>query len=670
MKRQRNITSLTPFMMLLGFVLLSIQAYAQNLSGLTPVTVGNTETYTYNDGNIKPNLSWNIIGGTQVSSSSSGTTYTVDVTWPTIGTHKVEARGKSNSLLESMDVVVQAAPPTTSVALLNYIHNITPRIATTDITTLSNNEKIESITYFDGLGRASQSIGIRAGGQSQDIITHIAYDAFGRQTKEYLPYSATTNIGDFRVDAFDATNSYYDATAYDDDFPGMSVADINPYSEKEFDSSPLNRVMKQAAPGKDWKMGNGHEIEMDYLTNGTNEVKHYYVKLFKDVTNSVITYTTSLEDNGYYTANELSKTITKDENHDGTSTKAHTTEEFKNKQGQVILKRTYGTSEVDGVAQTNVAHDTYYVYDDYGNLSFVLPPKAEAHTAKPDPTELSELCYQYIYDDLNRLVEKKIPGKGWEYIVYNKLDQPIATQDAIQRGSAPYKWLITKYDAFGRVAYTAIEESNTLYTRTAVQDVINGQTQQYETRLTTPITVAGTTLYYTNASGFMHLEELLTINYYDDYNFDLDGGSSETAYGVTPITNVKGLATGSKVRVLGTNDWITTVTYYDDKARPIYVYSKNAYLDTVDKIKSDLTFDGRATETTSSKERSGITLSFIDQYTYDHTNRVLEHRNKFAHAPLYEVITDNSYDDLGQLTAKGVGGKQNAIDRLQDIDYT
>ncbi|MBV7270736.1 hypothetical protein KCG49_16250, partial [Winogradskyella sp. WHY3] len=116
-------------------------------------------------------------------------------------------------------------------------------------------------------------------------------------------------------------------------------------------------------------------------------------------------------------------------------------------------------------------------------------------------------------------------------------------------------------------------------------------------------------------------------------------------------------------------DWITTVTYYDKKSRPVYVYSKNAYLDTEDRVKSQLTFDGRVTETTSSKERSGTTLDFIDLYTYDHANRVLEHRNKFAHAPLYEVIASNSYDDLGQLTNKGVGGKQNATDRLQDVDY-
>ena len=55
-----------------------------------------------------------------------------------------------------------------------------------------------------------------------------------------------------------------------------------------------------------------------------------------------------------------------------------------------------------------------------------------------------------------------------------------------------------------------------------------------------------------------------SVDITDNYTFDKISGNSETSYAVTPITNVKGLATGSKVRVLGTNNWITTVNYYYD----------------------------------------------------------------------------------------------------------
>ena len=39
------------------------------------------------------------------------------------------------------------------------------------------------------------------------------------------------------------------------------------------DNSPLNRVLKQAAPGQDWRLNGGHEIKFDYQTNILNEVK-------------------------------------------------------------------------------------------------------------------------------------------------------------------------------------------------------------------------------------------------------------------------------------------------------------------------------------------------------------------------------------------------------------
>ena len=151
-----------------------------------------------------------------------------------------------------------------------------------------------------------------------------------------------------------------------------------------------------------------------------------------------------------YSANKLYKTITKDEN--WKSGKNHTTEEFKNNEGQVILKRTY--SDIGG--QTEVPHDTYYVYDQYGNLTFVIPPLA----ASEDLTQivLDDLCYQYRYDYRNRLIEKKLPGKDWEYIVYNTQNMVVATGPAYNPWGENYPsekgWLITKYDAFGRVVYT------------------------------------------------------------------------------------------------------------------------------------------------------------------------------------------------------------------------
>src|SRR5690606_10009572 len=81
--------------------------------------------------------------------------------------------------------------------------------------------------------------------------------------------------------------------------------------------------------------------------------------------------------------------------------------------------------------------------------------------------------YGYHYDRRNRLIEKKIPGKGWEYMVYNKIDQLIMSQDAIQR--AANKWVFTKYDGLGRPVISGIYTDATHTTRTSQQTRVDAE---------------------------------------------------------------------------------------------------------------------------------------------------------------------------------------------------
>ncbi|WP_299118108.1 RHS repeat domain-containing protein, partial [uncultured Winogradskyella sp.] len=124
-----------------------------------------------------------------------------------------------------------------------------------------------------------------------------------------------------------------------------------------------------------------------------------------------------------------------------------------------------------------------------------------------------------------------------------------------------------------------------------------------------------------------------------------------------------------KVRVLGTTEFITSVTHYDDKARPINIYSKNPYLGTVDEVKSQLAFDGTVTETTTTHSRTGFsTITTVDVFSYDHMNRLIDQQQSI-NSGTAEVIVENTYDELGQLESKGVGGTT-AQSRLQTVDYT
>lgn len=572
-------------------------------------------------------------------------------------------------------------------------------------------DRLENITYFDGFGRPKQQVANAQSFSGKDIVNFIEYDN-GRQVLDYLPYTSQSISQDYKSTAKADLLAYYSnptpALTGNANFEATS----NPYSQKSFDGSPLNRVLKQAAPGNDWKMDSGHEIKMDYLANtDTDNVKLYGV-VTDLVSASDPIFKPTLLQTSNYPKNVLYKTITKNENWKATQTYLfdNTIEEFKDKSGKVVLKRTYNL---------NVPFDTYYVYDDYGNLTYVLPPKAvdiinptnlEAsitstavvtsgnslslaasnsitlttgfnaqagstftasilNNGNDNQTVLNELCYQYKYDYRNRLVEKKLPGKDWEYIVYDKLDRPILTQDANLK--ALNKWMFTKYDDFNRPIYTGEYVNTSQTTRALVQSQANGATVLFETKQGTN-TINGSTVYYSNnafptGNDVNTSVDLFTINYYDDYSFDLNGGVAETAYNVTPITNVKSLPTGSKARILGKTSWITNINYYDTKGRPIYNYSKNDYLATTNKVKSNLDFVGKTLETTTTHTR-GATISIVDSFLYHKTGKLLTQKQKINTQP-EEVIVSNTYDELGQLISKGVGGKTIQA-RLQTVDYT
>ncbi len=537
----------------------------------------------------------------------------------------------------------------------NYIHTTTYQ-QPFNIGQESNaidSDKTEIRKYFDGLGRPKQNIAIRMGGQEEDIITYIEFDDYGRQVKEYLPFADDNNGGIYRGGALGATNDFYNTEKYENT--------INPYFEKNFEASPLNKILEQAAPGDSWILNKStdtdHTIKFEYKTNTTtNEVRLYTINLDTN-------YSPTLNSSGYFSNLTLFKTITKDENWKNIDGYNKTTEEFKDKLGRIVLKRSYNEGE---------KYDTYYVYDKYGNLSYVLPPKSEPTVGLPNSTKLAELCYQYKYDERNRLVKKKIPGKDWEYIIYDRLDRPILTQDGNQRAKSPDEWLFTKYDVLGRIVYTGIFKSNS--SQTSLQTIFNDKkgdaSKNYEEKVSSGSGYAGT--YYTNTGFPTSNLEVLTVNYYDSYLFNRGGANiSVNSYGIASTSNVKGLATGSRIKILGTTNWITTVSYYDYKARPIYIYTKNDYLSTTDIVLSQLDFMGRILETiTQHTKDANATITTIDKFTYDHMSRIKRQIQRINNQA-EELIVENTYDELGQLVKKGIGHlASSTTNRLQEIDYT
>ncbi|WP_405567953.1 DUF6443 domain-containing protein [Polaribacter sp. Asnod6-C07] len=542
----------------------------------------------------------------------------------------------------------------------NYIHTTTYQVAKKEnqLSNVSSADKIQNVTYFDGLGRPIQKIAIQQSTSRRDIITHIEYDDLGRQPKNYLPFSFRTNDGKFINNALTETNQFYDQPKYQNT--------TNPYSETFFDGSPLNLPVEVSAPGNDWKQGitNEHTIKNEYrLIENTDQVYNLQVSFNSNGTPSLVNkgyFEVEGQTQGVFKAPTLYKFITKNENWKASDVDDNTTHTFKDYRGRVILKRTF---------DNNNRHDTYYVYDVYGNLSYVIPPKVTIINVVNNSistTELSELCYQYKYDTKNRLIEKKIPGKGWEYIVYDKLDRPVLTQDA--KLDSQNRWLFTKYDMFGRVAYTGYT-SNSFSRATMQVNIDNGNYALFENN-NDSFSNSGTTVYYSKAVIPIQVDEVYTINYYDTY-INLPSGllnTITTTYGVTSTTNTKNLATVSKERVLDKNNWITTVTYYDEKARPIYIYSFNDYLNTIDIVESKLDdFTGRALETKTTHKKTGK-LDVVTQnyFSYDHLGRMITQKQKI-NSQLEELIVKNKYDELGALEGKDVGNTE--ATPLQKVDY-
>ena len=541
-------------------------------------------------------------------------------------------------------------------------------------TSILETDKVVNITYLDGLARPIQKISHRQSNTGKDIVSHIAYDKSGRQVKQYLPYvnQATASLN-YITSADNNLQSFY--ASADPNVTGNPNFETttNPYSEVEFDNSPLDRVLKQAAPGNDWAMANNHVIRFDYQTNKTADaVKLFTVNLTWNASKGLYDIPTSLTP-ASYSEFQLYKTITKDENWKTTDGVNNTTEEFKDKQGRVVLKRAYNNG---------VKHDTYYVYDQFGNLTFVLPPLVNA-TATIPTAVLDGLCYQYKYDNRNRLVEKKLPGKQWEYIVYDKLDRVVATGPALSPFTSPTGngWMITKYDAFNRVVYTGwMPTTFTSTSRSTLQTQYTSATTNFnETKIetTTNTTVNGIAFRYTNLALPTADYHVLTVNYYDDYNFPNAPTIPTTIEGQTVFYNAttkpKGLPTGTYVRVPETSALYkneTSYTLYDEKARPIRNYTTN-YLGGFTQVDSKLDWGGKTlyTLTTHKRIASSAVTTVKDAFEYTPQDRLLKHTHQINGGAI-QLLAKNEYDELGQLIVKRVGGTDlTGVNPLQKVDF-
>lgn len=580
-------------------------------------------------------------------------------------------------------------PAVSSINFIRVWEPVKPYTSEADIISTSRvvKEVRQSTQYFDGLGRPLQTViksgSLQTGQTPTDMVAPVVYDAFGREQYKYLPYASTDNTGTFKTNPFNDQVGFYNTQlSGQGGETNVGANNLNwAYSKTNFEASPLNRVEETYAPGVNWVGSEGaanpndrHPVKMKYWINtAADAVRIWNVT---DVTNGFGTYASTAT----YPAGELYKNVSIDE-------RGKQVIEFKDKEGQVILKRVQLTGITDDGTGNTPSGDgggwlcTYYMYDDLNRLRCVIQPKGvELITSNwllTDATILAEQCFRYEYDGRGRMIMKKVPGAGEVYMVYDARDRLVMTQDANMRTTN--KWMVTKYDALNRPYETGLWQDNS------------------DTTFASHLSAANTsTNYPSTASNF----EQLSITHYDDYA-NIPAGLSATyltnwnsyleatnntnfPYQQMPTQSnaVRGMVTWTQVKVLNSSPakYIYTVSIYDDKGRVIQLQSKNEYTNALDAVTTQYTWAGQPYITIQKHELTGSnaqTTVLVTKINYDDLGRVKDIEKKQSHTQYNgnamstaKTVTVNEYDKLGQLKNKKLAPyySEGAIEQLT-YDY-
>ncbi|WP_270487158.1 RHS repeat domain-containing protein [Butyricimonas synergistica] len=431
-------------------------------------------------------------------------------------------------------------------------------------------KRVDDITYSGAGDRILQVVEKGASPSGKDIVQPFSYGKWGREEKRYLPFEGASGDGIFHEESgfVSCWSAIY----------GSGEGNYA-YSSSSFEQSPTGRVVTEQGPGKAWHDGNKKMLH-EYGTNAANEVRRWKIN-----------GTETLAECGYYLANSLYRERTTDE--DG-----HITESFTDAQGRLIERVAYLEGE---------ALRTSNVYDDLGRLRYVLPPEANARGALTSGV-LEQYAYYYGYDGFGRQVVKRLPGCDPVYMVYDNRDRLVLSQDGNQRAANAGKWSYSLYDNQNRVIETgevvlASASHSGLQAAASVSDN-----------------------YVPTGS-----REALQYTTYDDYvpvgGRAFHAFESTTGYSSSSCVQVTGHVTSVSTRVVGTEKWLTSTTYYDDRGQVVQTIGDN-YLGY--KSRTDMANDFRG-NLVKSREAHGYSATSFD---------VLE--------------TGNEYDSRGRLLSTSV----------------
>ena len=334
----------------------------------------------------------------------------------------------------------------------------------------------------------------------------------------------------------------------------------------------------------------------------------------------------------YSSASETRTTLTRQIYPSGTllieetvDEEGHTTMVFKDVRGLTVMMREGSSGDW---------LDTRYVYDDYGDLRWVIQPKQTQSSVQKNK------CFRYSYDERGRCTFKALPECEGTSYYYDSRNRLIAEQDGNMKADG--RWLVHLYDRFGRKAFSSMANATEAQIKALMADKSYTPLGPWQGAY-----LRGAHGGYWLSSFPLKLDKLVSATYYDNYDFsyDLTGDWYDyrpPAGHASPRKNVKGMVTGTL------HGKYVTVFSYDDSGRAIRTASGWSH-DILESITAQrLDYEGKVIEELR-EDRIGKTplsrRTVNDYFSSGYLHRqTIYQGNDTAKA-------EYGYDDAGRLSA-------------------
>ena len=481
-------------------------------------------------------------------------------------------------------------------------------------------DALTTIHYYDDLGRETQQVKKGYTAKGNDLVTNQWLNASGKSIKEGLPVYVTHSgnyLNELLIDSL-LFLQYNDSA----------------FRVYDYELSALERLNETRGPGGAWWIHGGYYY--DYFPNFQVDIPEYNAACFIVGKDNILKRLKDYQDGSL-------SVIDKSGNGDSFI-------EFHDKTGRVVLIRRRSSIPYDYC-------DNYFVYDNWGQLIYILPPLAVDSLSndsiwKSSDSILREYAYYYEYDGFHRQTLVRLPGCEPVYKIYDTNGNVALQQNGNQRNRN--EWTYQVYDAFGRVVELGICKST--QSVLSLRTVVGASSFRVSPK-------ASDSGYNTNSI----LPSILTEHkfrkaiFYDNYQFrdSVNFSNSLPAGNNVP----KGYVCGQIQQLSDGKQYLKSINHYDIKGRLIRQISEN-HIGGLDTEETTYTFTGEPL-TVSYKYSVKDVQSASERYSYiyDSMGRLQKTLHQL-NGNLSVVLSEVGYDELDYIN------KKKLHNNIYSSDYT